>query len=77
MSGGSGEDAYDWQASLYAATQYLNWTREEYWAATPALLDGQLRQRLRAQKRAGKKGRGGSGKPLKVSGPDKLPGGFW
>lgn len=63
--------------AMYTARAVMGWSLMEFWQATPALLDDQIKVHLRLHK-PGKKGRKSSpGEAKKVQYIDQLPGQFW
>ena len=63
--------------AMYTARSMMGWSLEEFWRASPALLDGQMKSHLKVH-RPRKKGRKAQRQePTKVRYVDQLPGNFW
>ena len=74
----AGEDdrTCDWDTAMYSARSLLGWSLQEFWAATPALLDSQMRCYLK-MRRPSKGKRATAATVQKVKYIDQLPGNFW
>lgn len=67
---------FDWDTAMYSARSLLGWSLKEFWTATPALLDSQMRCHLKMHRPP--KGKKHGAVPVqKVKYIDQLPGNFW
>ena len=63
--------------AMYTARSLLGWSLEEFWSATPILLDRQMKCHIRAHRPRKKGMREQKKAPIPIKYVDQLPGQFW